>query len=93
MYLIGGSMNGREYQCAQMYRLDLSTMSWDMVGTRCAQEGQLPVTLDEHSAILEGNRIIIFGGFDNGERVNNIYTFDVDTMTWARIEPANAAAA
>lgn len=36
MYLIGGSMNGRDYNCQQMYRLDLQTLNWDQVATSAA---------------------------------------------------------
>ena len=34
MYLIGGVMTGRDYTQNQMYRLDLQSLNWDIVGTR-----------------------------------------------------------
>ena len=94
MYLVGGTMNGRDYNCNQMYRLDLQTFNWDMVATR-ASEGQptsLPVCIDEHTAILDGNTVIIFGGFQDGCRTNMVHTFDAETRVWSLLEPANPRA-
>ena len=65
MYLVGGTLAGRDYNCSQMYRLDLQTFNWDEVATM-ASEGEpdsLPVCIDEHTAILDGNTVIVFGGF------------------------------
>lgn len=88
MYLIGGSMHGKEYNCSQMYRLDLTTLNWDLVKTRGANA---PVgCMDEHTACLNGDQIVIFGGFLDGTRVNKVYTFDVQNFTWDVIEPATS---
>jgi N-acetylneuraminic acid mutarotase len=84
MYLIGGCMNGREYSNLQMYRLDMHSLNWDLVGTKGGDDIP-PGSIDEHTAILEGNQIIIFGGFEDGSRVNNVHTFDVETLTWSSI--------
>ena len=89
MYLIGGSMHGKEYTCSQMYRLDLNTLNWDMVKTR--GEKAPHGSLDEHTADLNGDTIVIFGGFIDGTRENKVFTFDVKTFTWGLIEPADAA--
>lgn len=37
MYLVGGALSGRDYNCSQMYRLDLQTFNWDMVATMASQ--------------------------------------------------------
>jgi len=39
----------------------------------------MPVTRDEHTANLFENSMIIFGGFEAGERVNTIYRFTFST--------------
>ena len=92
MYLIGGTMIGKDYNQSQMYRLDLQTLNWDSVGTRAAadQPDSLPLCIDEHTACLDSNnKVIIFGGFSDGERVNMIRQFDLELHQWRIIEPAN----
>lgn len=94
MYLIGGVMAGRDYNQSQMYRLDLNSLSWDSVGTRCdGDRSNLPGQIDEHTACLEGNRVIVFGGFEDGCRSNTIHMFEVETHKWSVIEPADEGAA
>ena len=81
MYLIGGSMNGKDYNQSVMYRLDLQSLNWDTVQTRTTSDDPdaLPQCIDEHTACLDGNnKVIVFGGFSNGTRVNRIRTFDVE---------------
>ena len=55
-----------------MYRLDLQSFNWDMVATMASQgePDSLPVTIDEHTAILDGNTVVVFGGFQDGSRKN-----------------------
>lgn len=53
MYLLGGSMVGKEYTCSQMYRLDLNSWNWDLVKTR--GENAPSGCLDEHTASLNGD--------------------------------------
>ena len=92
MYLIGGTMNGKDYNQLQMYRLDLQTLNWDSVLTRAApdQPDSLPTCIDEHTACLDANnKVIVFGGFSDGERVNLIRMFDPELCQWRIIEPAN----
>ena len=85
-------MAGREYIQTQMYRLDMQTLNWDIVGTRESMEGATPGTLDEHTATLHGNHVYIFGGFEDGSRVNKIHAFDVEHLTWQLVEPADERA-
>lgn len=78
-----------------MYRLDLQTLNWDQVGTRAApdQPDSLPACIDEHTACLDGgNKVIVFGGFNDGERVNLIRQFDLELHQWRIIAPANQSA-
>ena len=89
MYLIGGTMNGRDYVCSQMSRLDLQTLNWDVIQTRGSAE--MPNCMDEHSACCENGKVYTFGGFEDGERVNTVHTFDLETHTWATITPIAAA--
>lgn len=84
LYLIGGVMLGRDYNQSQIYRLDLSTMIWDRISTRSSGEKEeLPGQIDEHTAVLAGNRVVVFGGFEDGTRSNTIHLFDVETLKWS----------
>lgn len=87
MYLVGGSMHGKEYTCNQMYRLDLNTFNWDLVKTK-GESGPVG-SLDEHSASIHEQSIVIFGGFIDGTREARVFTFDVATFTWELMEPAD----
>ena len=79
----------RDYNVGQiMYRLDLQSMNWDTVGTRGGEEA--PSCIDEHSCCQMGNKVVVFGGFDNGERTNTVHVFDADSTTWSRRDPADA---
>ena len=75
-----------------MYRLDLQSFNWDLVGTKGGEINTPPGSIDEHTANLDGNQIVIFGGFEDGTRVNHVHTFDVETLTWQKIETADALA-
>ena len=45
-----------------------------------------PARRDEHSVVLEGLRMWIFGGRDvNWARLNDLHVFDLDTKLWQRI--------
>lgn len=47
---------------------------------------------DEHSAVVMGDHMVVYGGFKEGERCSDIYKFSFHTSTWEKIEPlANSA--
>ena len=93
MYLIGGTITGKEYAQSQMYRLDLQTYNWDQIATFGDGDPSFcPAQLDEHTAVLEGNHAIVFGGFEDGERTNKVLSFDTELHKWKLIAPANAEA-
>ena len=81
----------KDYQQTQIYRLDLQTYNWDQVQTRSEDDNaSIPNQIDEHSAEIDGSRVVIFGGFLDGERTNTIRTFDLNTHVWSVVEPVNA---
>ena len=43
----------------------MQSFNWDMVATMASQgePDSLPITIDEHTAILDGNTVVVFGGF------------------------------
>ena len=77
-----------------MYRLDLQTLNWDLVATKASpgDPSSQPVCIDEHTAILDGNTAVIFGGFQDGTRTNSVHTFDAETRVWSLLAPADSRA-
>ena len=73
MYLFGGS--NLECENRKFFSLDLAQYKWEVVKSR----GDLPITRDEHTAVLNENdsSMLIFGGFSDGSRTNELikYTF------------------
>ena len=84
-------MGGRDYNQNQMYRLDMQSLNWDSVQTRpeVADRGDLPMQIDEHTVCVDGTKVIVFGGFEDGSRTNKVRTFDLETHKWALVELAS----
>ena len=66
MYLFGGS--SKDCENVDMYTLDLNLFKWSVVKTspKDGLEENMPMTKDEHSSVMLGNSMIIFGGFTFG---------------------------
>lgn len=65
-----------------MYALDLKTLKWEPVHGR----GEVPISRDEHTALLYENSMIVFGGFaESGERVNEIYRYYFKENKWEKV--------
>lgn len=48
------------------------------------RRGQVPVARAEHTAIVQGNRMIIFGGYDGKRKLNDTYVYDFAIKQWSR---------
>lgn len=46
---------------------------------------------DEHTACVLGERMIIYGGFKEGERCSDIFAYDFKQNTWECIKPINGS--
>lgn len=64
-----------------MFALDIPKNRWDVV----EQLGEVPLSRDEHTATLVENSMVIFGGFEAGERVNSLYRFHFTTRKWEKV--------
>lgn len=71
MFLFGGS--NLETENRKFFSLDLGQFKWEVVKSR----GDLPLTRDEHSAVVNDNEMsmIIFGGFCDGQRTNEVLKY------------------
>ena len=89
MYLFGGS--SRECENAEMFTLDLKLFKWAIVKVKADKDEpiNLPKTRDEHSCVMNGNSMIVFGGFTFGQRSNEIFEFNFVTNTWRLVAHAS----
>ena len=78
MYLFGGSNLERENQL--FFALDMNTKRWDVVKAR----GEEVASRDEHVAIIYDQSMIIFGGFEKGERTNTLLKFVFKEKKWKK---------
>jgi len=67
MYLFGGSKGNSDANDA-MYTLDLRSYLWE----KLIPQGDAPLSRDEHTCNIYGASMIIFGGFVNGIRTNDV---------------------
>ena len=90
MYLYGGSKGNCEPN-EKMYSLDMksSPYKWEIIEP--IPIGDHPKTRDEHSACLyDNNSMVIFGGFVNGVRTNEVYRYHFNSRKWELLKPVNA---
>jgi hypothetical protein len=73
MYLFGGS--GGALDNTTFYKLDLNKYVWTVVKPKAHEndKNHFPNTRDEHSCCLYNDSMVIFGGFHEGERQNEIF--------------------
>ena len=96
MYLFGGNSpqsnrdgedNGESNLNAdKLYYLNMRTMTWQLIRTR----GDQVMLRDEHTGVvdLESTQMIIFGGFQQGNRTNQTSVYNFTTNQWENIEIA-----
>ena len=65
-------------------------MNWDTVGTSAADG--TPTQIDEHTCCKMDNKVVVFGGFNDGERTNDVHIFDTDACQWTKRSPVDANA-
>jgi len=75
MYLYGGSYSLENNK--QFFALDLTNFKWEVIKNQGLNgiEENVPQPRDEHSAILIGDTMVIFGGFEAGQRTNDIFKY------------------
>lgn len=90
MYLYGGSYSLENNK--QFFSLDLTTFKWDVIKIEGVNglEKNVPQPRDEHSAILVTGEatdvMIIFGGFEAGQRTNKIYQYNFAHNEWDQLD-------
>lgn len=80
LYVFGGTKDSGDSN-EHMFTLDLIRFKWEIV----EQLGTAPKTRDEHTANLYDGSMVIFGGFEDGARVNSMYRFHISTRKWEKL--------
>jgi dynein heavy chain, axonemal len=71
-----------------VYALPADTCAW----TKLETGGEVPPGRWRHSAVADGNKLFVFGGFHSSHvRLNDLYVLDLKTNTWT--QQGNPAAA
>jgi len=81
MYLFGGNTRCAEEE-HDIYFLNLDTLQWNTL----KPNGIKVSCRDEHTSVLHGDKMYVFGGFDRGERRNTIVAFDFKSESWGEVE-------
>lgn len=83
MYIFGGTTGSEEFNRTLI--LDLATLVWEEI----TPVDNIPPPLDSHTAnlyqSLSASQMIVFGGFAKGERTNEVYSLDLETLTWSQL--------
>lgn len=81
MFIYGGYDNASDSN-ASTYILDIPNLAWTVI----RQERDLPPALDSHTAVLYTDEsaawMYVFGGFNFGTRINNLYSLNLKTRKW-----------
>ena len=48
-------------------------------------DGECPPVRANHSSSVVGNKLYIFGGWDGIKRLNDLFSFDVNTNRWQEV--------
>ncbi|PAA88066.1 hypothetical protein BOX15_Mlig002422g1 [Macrostomum lignano] len=83
LFVHGGMHRGEFY--SSLHRFDLHNRVWSTVasgdnntGAPCARAG--------HGAVLWRQRLLVFGGLGRSGALNDLYSCDLETYQWSRIE-------
>ena len=68
--------------------LNLNLLKWGNIQT----SGTAPSARDGHSAISDcrRHRMIVFGGFRNSTRFNDLYSLNLSTLAWTQLSPTGS---
>ncbi len=79
MYVFGGW--NTQYRIAEFHRYCLDTGEWSPI--ECTQG---PCARSNHTCVVYGNSLYIFGGYLSGNCYNDMYEFDVEKAKWRKVK-------
>lgn len=81
MYLFGGCLaSGHENQ--NLWALNIDKLQWHIVKPK---KGFVPDSREEHTACEFDGYMVIFGGFERGQRTNSISMFHFESREWMQV--------
>lgn len=83
VYITRGDV-GRHLTDDRLWRYDMNTCAWKLIICR----GDAPSTgLFRHHSVLTGNQLLIFGGYVDEKRTDQLHGFDLSSKIWKEILP------
>jgi len=77
IYIFGGWDDPRKYN--DMFALDTTTNMWRQIHYK----GTPPIQRTWHTCSLAyGTRLLVFGGYDGLQALQDVHIFDTETSTW-----------
>lgn len=69
-----------------LFSFNLKTQTWTHLKTK----GELIKPRDEHTAVIDEHtqQMIVFGGFEEGSRTNDIVIYNLQKMVWQHVKIA-----
>lgn len=49
-------------------------------------DSEVPDPRTDHSIIIHGEHLYVFGGYDGQRRFNDVYSFEIANSTWKKVE-------
>lgn len=77
---------------SDLWQFDIQNCTWARVLYAQPARPVAPVARAEHTAIVYGNRMIVFGGYDGKKKLNDTYVYDFSTQEWSRPSAADTNA-
>jgi len=83
LWIFGGSHSSPVVKTNDLWKFDLVTQNWEKV----VGFGVPPSPRSDHSAVVVGKSIFIFGGSDDKvSPLNDVHRFDTETLTWSTLD-------
>jgi N-acetylneuraminic acid mutarotase len=84
MFVFGGEDDGSEEEVNEVHRFDFKRQKWTKL---LIKSEYVPVGRDGHSAVVYGDEMIVFGGYNSewGE-LSNVESLDLKKHTWAHVK-------
>ena len=85
IYLFGGT-DGQSRN-NDLHRFDSQSCTWSLIQS----SGQPPPSRSGSQCAIFSSKIYFFGGYTkkDGDYFNDLYTFDIETSIWEKVNPAN----
>ena len=79
VFLFGGD-NNETFYYNDLYTFDLITLTWNTITTY----GEIPSNRSEHSSVIIGNKLWLYGGKNVNGYLGDLYTLDLDNLNWKK---------